>query len=178
MQHRQNVCGGRFLSWQAEHAMVAIRSGGLRTGAAQSSQPDMCQYRRFRVAITYARDSYLAFPTTRAAFLKSAMIPPCCQSQPFFINQAGGISGAVLVFRRFQLRFTLTTIWYSVNVPVHDTNKRCSHYASCLSRSSWNSQLGGIVRWQPIFIAQASTLHRKTYISPVHQDRRYGVTTE
>ena len=24
------------------------------TGAAQSSQPDMCQYRRFRVAITYA----------------------------------------------------------------------------------------------------------------------------
>ncbi|EKK55598.1 hypothetical protein EC100833_3340, partial [Escherichia coli 10.0833] len=35
------------------------------TGTAQSSQPDMCQYRRFRIAITYARDSYLAFPTTR-----------------------------------------------------------------------------------------------------------------
>lgn len=135
------------------------------TGAAQSSQPDMCQYRRFRVAITYARVlTWHSRP--RAAFLKSAMIPPCCQSQPFFINQAGGISEQCWYFGWLQLRFTLTTIWYSVDVSVHDTNKRCSHYASCLSRSSWNSQLCGIVRWQPIFIAQASTLHRKTYISP------------
>lgn len=56
--------------------------------------------------------------------------------------------------------------WTDV-LPEFGGDKRCSHYASCLSRSSWNSQLCGIVRWQPIFIAQASTLHRKTYISPV-----------
>lgn len=40
------------------------------TGTAQSSQPDMCQYRRFRIAITYARDSYLAFQERMAEHIR------------------------------------------------------------------------------------------------------------
>ena len=119
--------------------------------------------------------SYLAFPTTRCFFQIShdSSLPPVAT---IFINQAGGISEQCWYFGWLQLRFTLRRFGTLVDVSVHDTNKRCSITPSCLSRSSWNSQLCGIVRWQPIFIAQASTLHRKTYTLR-HQDRRYGVTT-
>jgi len=152
-------------SWQAEHAMVAIRSGGL-IPVPHNPASRICASTDVSGLPLHTPGILTWHSRPRAAFLKSAMIPPCCQSQPFFINQAGGIPEQCWYFGWLQLRFTLTTIWYFVDVSVHDTNKRCSHYASCLSRSSWNSQLCGIVRWQPIFIAQASTLHRKTYISP------------
>ena len=45
-------------SWQAEHAMVAIRSGGFGTGAAQSSQPDMCPVQTFQ-GCHYIRQGFL-----------------------------------------------------------------------------------------------------------------------
>ena len=35
------------------------------TGTVQSSQADMCHYRRFRIAITYAEGFLPVFPTTR-----------------------------------------------------------------------------------------------------------------
>lgn len=165
IQRQQNACGGRFrrgrqnMQWWQSGLAVSYRCRTIQSAGYVPVQTFQ--------GCHYIRRGFLPHSRPRAAFLKSAMTPPCCQSQPFFINQAGGISEQCWYFGWLQLRFTLTTIWYSVDVSVHDTNKRCSHYASCLSRSSWNSQLCGIVRWQPIFIAQASTLHRKTYISPV-----------
>ena len=59
------------------------------------------------------------------------MILLCCQSQPFFINQLAVYPSSVGISEGFSSGLRFTTIWYSVDVSVHDTNKRCSHYASC-----------------------------------------------
>ena len=112
------------------------------------------------------RDSYPAFLTTRC-FSQISHDFLLAASRNHFYQPAGGISEQCWYFGWLQLGFTLTTIWYSVDVSVHDTNKRCSHYASCLSwqqlelAALWNSQVATNIH------RRASTLHWKTYISPV-----------
>ncbi|EAX9157850.1 fimbria/pilus periplasmic chaperone [Salmonella enterica] len=64
----------------------------------RSSQPDMCQYRRFRVAITYARDSYLAFPTTRC-FSQISHDSSLLPVATIFYQPGWRYTLAVLVFR-------------------------------------------------------------------------------
>lgn len=117
----------------------------------------------------YIRQGFLpGIPLTTRCFSQVSHDSSLLPVATIFYQPGWRYIRAVLVFRMVSAQaYAYDDLVLCRCVSVHDTNKRCSHYASCLSRSSWNSQLCGIVRWQPIFTAQASTLHRKTYISPV-----------
>ncbi len=101
---------------------------------AQSSQPDMCQYRRFRVAIT--SPGILTWHSRlRAAFLKSAMFL-LAASRNHFLSTRLAVYPRVLVFRMASAQVYAYDDLVLLDVSVHDTNKRCSHYASCLSAAA------------------------------------------
>ena len=123
------------------------QSGLAVTGAVQSSQPDMCQTDVSGLPLHTPGILPSHSLTTRAAFLKSAMIPPLLPVATIFINQLAYIR-AVLVFRWLGLslrlrRFVLCRCVRSATRISGVALRLLACRAAAGTRSSC-----GIVRWQ------------------------------
>ncbi len=171
-QHRQNACGGRF--------RVTGRTGNggnkvwrFNTGAANPASR-ICASTDVSGLPLHTQWFLPGIPDHALLFSNQpwfSLLPVAT----IFYQPGWRYIRAVWYFGRLQLRFTLTTIWYSVMCPfmtrisgVAITPPACR--AQLELAALRNSQVAANIH------RPGSTLHRKTYISPVSRSEVWRTT--